>query len=101
MRYSGASAFDLAMNAAWVWPSRAGGGSVRDVTGTPTAMKNSSCPDGVHVQSSRAASPAALRKASGALARTLTVSPARATKFSPRKLSSSSPSRTVNFSSKS
>ncbi len=49
MRYSGASACDLAMNAAWVSPSRPGGGSVRDVTGTPIAMKNSSCPDGVHM----------------------------------------------------
>jgi hypothetical protein len=33
VRYSGASAFDLVMKAAWDASSRAGGGSVRDVTG--------------------------------------------------------------------
>jgi hypothetical protein len=33
VRYSGASAFDLVMKAAWASSSSAGGGSVRDVTG--------------------------------------------------------------------
>src|ERR1035441_5377558 len=63
--------------------------------------KNFSCPEGEHMQSSRAGWPEALVKACGALAGTLTVWPARATMCSPRKVSSTSPSSTVNISSKS
>ena len=62
VRYAGASAFDLAMNAAWASWSSGGGGSVRDVTGVPTATKNSSCPGGVHMHRSRAGAPEAFRK---------------------------------------
>ena len=36
---------------------RLGGGAVRASTGSPIAMKNSSCPGGVHMQSIRAAPP--------------------------------------------
>jgi hypothetical protein len=70
VRYCGASAAALAMKAAVAAPSGAGGRSVRRAGGTPTALKNSSCPDGEHRQSSRAGRPVALRKACGALAGT-------------------------------
>ena len=51
--YSGASAFDVAMKVACAWASSGGGASVRVVTGWPTRVKNSSCPEGAHMHSNR------------------------------------------------
>lgn len=48
-------------------------------------MKNSSCPGGEHMHSSRAGRSETLRKACGALAGMLRVSPVRTTEVAPRK----------------
>ena len=73
MRYCGARAWDLAMNAAVAASSSSGGASVRVATGWLTARKNSSWPGGEHMHRRRAGLPEALVKACGALAGTLTV----------------------------
>jgi hypothetical protein len=78
---------------------RLGGGAVRASTESPIAMKNSSCPGGVHMQSIRAAPPEIFLKKCGAFAGTLIVEPARIIDFWPRKVNSSSPSSNVNISS--
>src|SRR5471030_2743871 len=101
VRYFGASAIALAMNAPVAASSSAGGASVRCATGTPTSLKNSSWPAGEQRQSSRAGRSKTFRKTCGALAGTLIVSPAVATALTPRNVSSISPSRMVNISSKS
>src|SRR5205085_2008391 len=54
VRYREASASALALSVVWVASSSFGGGAVRLATGEPTAMKNSSCPAGEHMQRSRA-----------------------------------------------
>ena len=77
VRYFGASAIALAMNAAVAASSSAGGASVRCATGTPTSLKNSSWPAGEQRHSSRAGRSETFRKTCGALAGTLIVSPAR------------------------
>src|SRR6266436_6324432 len=53
-----------------------GGGAVRLSTGSPIAMKNSSCPDGVHMQSRRAGLSDLFLNEWGALAGMFTVEPA-------------------------
>ena len=53
VRYLGASAFTFSMNAACSFLSSSGGGVVRVATGTPTSMKNFSCPAGEQIQSIR------------------------------------------------
>jgi hypothetical protein len=63
-----------------------GAGAVRLATGTPTAVKNSSCPGGEHRHNSRAGRWLLLRNACGALAGMLTVSPARTTDLMPREV---------------
>src|SRR6516162_5625689 len=80
---------------------RFGGGAVRLSTTSPTSMKNSSCPAGVHMQSRRAGLSELFLKAWGAFAGMFTVDPALALCALPRKVSSISPSRIVNISSKS
>ena len=56
MRYLGASAFTFSMNAAFSFSLGFGGGVVRVATGTPTSMKNFSCPAGEQIQSMRTGS---------------------------------------------
>ncbi|MEA2241764.1 MAG: hypothetical protein QOD24_1320, partial [Solirubrobacteraceae bacterium] len=63
VRYRGASAVAFATNAAAADSSSSGGGCVRLLSGTPTAMKNSSWPAGEQRQSRRAGRSVALRKA--------------------------------------
>src|ERR1700693_2548966 len=53
VRYLGASAFTFSMNAASSFSPSFGGGVVRVTTGTPTSMKNLSCPAGEQMQSTR------------------------------------------------
>ena len=53
VRYLGASAFTFSMNAAWSFSPSFGGGVVRVATGTPTSVKNFSCPAGEQIQSRR------------------------------------------------
>ncbi len=60
VRYLGATAFTLSMNAACYFSESLGGGVVRVETGTPTSKKNFSCPAGEQIQSMRTASPEAL-----------------------------------------
>jgi type IV secretory pathway TrbL component len=55
VRYLGASALSFSMNAACSFSLSFGGGVVRVATGTPTSMKNSSCPAGEQIQSMRTA----------------------------------------------
>src|SRR6266542_6006503 len=73
--YSAASAVDLAMKAACASASSGGGASFRVATGWPTRVKNSSCPEGAHMHSSRDGVSVALVNACGALVGTLMVSP--------------------------
>jgi hypothetical protein len=53
VRYLGAIAFTFSMNAACSFSPSFGGGVVRVATGTPTSMKNFSCPAGEQTQSMR------------------------------------------------
>ena len=68
VRYWGASASDFARNAACAASSSSGAGVVLVATGTPTAWKNSSCPAGEQVQSSRTSLSVALVNECGAFA---------------------------------
>src|SRR6516164_4431639 len=88
VRYFGASAIAFAMNAPVAASSSGGGVSVRCATGTPTSLKNSSCPAGEQRHKSRAGRSETFRKTCGALAGTLIVSPAVATALTPRNVSS-------------
>src|SRR6266478_9932488 len=54
VRYLAESALARWMRSARSSLLSCGGGAVRLSTGSPTAMKNSSCPAGVHMQSRRA-----------------------------------------------
>ena len=54
VRYLGANASALAFNAACAMGSSFGGAVVRVATGTPTSIKNSSCPAGQQRHNSRA-----------------------------------------------
>ena len=60
VRYLGAIAFTLSMNAARSFSLSFGGGVVRVATRTPTSTKNFSCPAGEQIQSMRTASLEAL-----------------------------------------
>jgi len=75
VRYLGASAFTFSMNAAWSLSFSFGGGVVRVATGTPTSMKNFSCPDGEHMHSNRTGLEETLWNWCAALEGTFTVSP--------------------------
>jgi hypothetical protein len=67
--YSAASAVDLAMKAACALASSGGGAFVRVATGWPTRVKNSSCPEGAHMHSSRDGVSVALVNACGGVGR--------------------------------
>src|SRR5882724_9363670 len=101
VRYLGANSWDFFINSACSSWSSSGGVDLRVGTEAPTWAKNSSCPAGAQMQSSRADAPEALVKEWGALAGMLRVWPACTIDFSPRKLASISPSRMVKDSSKS
>src|ERR1700730_545385 len=68
VRYFGASATTFAINAASATLSSLGAGDVRAATGSPTSMKNSSCPAGVHMQSIRTVLPELFLNTCGAFA---------------------------------
>jgi hypothetical protein len=65
--YFGASSWDFFINCACSSLPSLGGGVVRVATDTPTCAKNSSCPAGAQMQSSRTVCLEALVKECGAL----------------------------------
>src|SRR5258708_34629009 len=80
-----------------VWLSF-GGGAVRLSTGSPTAMNNSSCPAGVHMQTRRAGLSDLFLNEWGALAGVFQGSPACDPFGSPRNGQSVSPSQLAGIS---
>src|SRR5580704_11489805 len=101
VRYRGASATALLMEAFSSSLVSLGAGAVRLATGTPTSIKNSSCPAGEHRQRRRAALPDLFLKECGAFDGIFKLAPAATSSVSPRKVNSISPSSSVNISSKS
>src|SRR2546430_15950007 len=86
VRYLGASSCAFLMNSDRAASSSLGARVVRDATAMPTWAKNSSCPAGAQMQSSRTVCFEALVKECGALAGMFTGLPERPHHFLPREV---------------